>query len=156
VETGLPVIRNPVKKSLTRPTLLVVDDSPEILRYLRVLLESESYQVETAATGLDAVRRIRSGGIPSVVLLDLQMPGMDGLKTLRSLLRLRPELKVIALGPTIRDIKKRRELLGLKGSLRNPSNTSAFLPHCSVASSIQDHRIAFRSSEPGESYPGAQ
>ncbi len=66
-----------------------------MLRYLRVLLELESYEVETASNGSEAVRRVREGCTPAVVLLDLQMPGMDGLKTLRRLLKLRPELKVI-------------------------------------------------------------
>src|SRR5712692_5971081 len=82
---------------LNRPkaTILVVDDSPAMLRYLRVLLELDAYQVETASNGGEALRRVRDGCAPAIVLLDLQMPGLDGLKTLRRLLKLQPELKVI-------------------------------------------------------------
>ncbi|MBZ5598228.1 MAG: response regulator [Acidobacteriia bacterium] len=78
-----------------KATVLIVDDSPEMLRYLRVLLELDSYQVETASNGSEALQRVRDGCAPAVVLLDLQMPGMDGLKTLRSLRKLQPDLKVI-------------------------------------------------------------
>jgi CheY-like chemotaxis protein len=78
-----------------KATVLIVDDSPEMLRYLRALLELDSYQVETASNGSEALQRVRDGCAPAIVLLDLQMPGMDGLKTLRGLRKLQPDLKVI-------------------------------------------------------------
>ncbi len=81
---------NPVKA-----TVLVVDDSPEMLRYLRVLLETDSYRVETASNGHEALQSLGCGCVPQVVLLDLQMPGMDGLETLRRMQELRPRPKVI-------------------------------------------------------------
>jgi len=82
--------RNPVKA-----TVLVVDDSLEIQRYLRVLLELDSYRVEAASNGLEALHRLRHGYAPQVVLLDVQMPGMDGLETLHQLREFRPQPKVI-------------------------------------------------------------
>ena len=60
-----------------------------------MLLEVDSYRVETATNGLEALLRLREGGIPDVVLLDLQMPQMNGVLTLRRLLKLHPALKVI-------------------------------------------------------------
>ena len=84
------VARNPVKA-----TVLVVDDSVEIQRYLRVLLELDSYLVETACSGHEALQSLRHGCAPAVVLLDLQMPGMDGLETLRRLQEFRPKPNVI-------------------------------------------------------------
>jgi CheY-like chemotaxis protein len=84
------VAHNPVKA-----TVLVVDDSPEIQRYLRTLLEMDSYCVQTASSGYEALQRLRLGYAPQVVLLDLQMPGMDGLETLRLLQEFRPKPKVV-------------------------------------------------------------
>src|SRR5438132_8261052 len=77
------------------PTILLVDDSPAMLKYFRTVLELYSYRVHAANNGLEALRRIRDGFIPDVVLLDLQMPHLDGMQTLRYLLKLRLGLKVL-------------------------------------------------------------
>jgi two-component system response regulator (stage 0 sporulation protein F) len=77
------------------PTILVVDDSPAMLKYFRTLLELDSYRVHTASNGLEALRRVREGFVPDLVLLDVQMPHLDGMQTLKYLLKLRPGLKVI-------------------------------------------------------------
>ena len=78
-----------------KATVLVVDDLPEMQRYLRALLEADSYAVETASDGHEALQILGRGWVPQVVLLDLQMPGMDGLETLQKLQQFRPSLKVI-------------------------------------------------------------
>jgi CheY-like chemotaxis protein len=83
-----------------------------MLRYLRVLLESEAYEVETAGNGSEALQRVRNGCAPAVVLLDLQMPGMDGLSTLRRLRKLRPDLKVIMCSG-VDDPRQMREAVSL-------------------------------------------
>jgi len=76
-------------------TVLVVDDSLELQRYLRTLLELDSYHVLTASNGFEALHLLHLGCTPAVALVDLQMPGIDGLETLRRLQKLRPALKVI-------------------------------------------------------------
>ena len=85
----------PGDASTPTATVLIVDDDPAMLRYIRTLLELDSYRVQTAASGLEAVQLVASGLVPDVVLLDVNMPGMDGLETLRQLLHIRPTLKVI-------------------------------------------------------------
>ena len=80
------------------PNILVVDDEPSMLRYLRTLLEVEGYRVETASRGDEAVARIQHGPAPDVVLLDVLMPGgPDGLETLEQMRNSDPKLKVIML-----------------------------------------------------------
>ncbi|MEN8234146.1 MAG: response regulator [Actinomycetota bacterium] len=64
--------------------ILVVDDDPDILEYVRMNLEREGFEAETASNGTDALR-MASERPPSLVLLDVMMPGMDGLTTLRHL-----------------------------------------------------------------------
>ncbi|HXW12938.1 MAG TPA: sigma-54 dependent transcriptional regulator [Terriglobia bacterium] len=81
----------------TVPNILVVDDEPQVVNFLRTLLEIEAYEVETASNGLDAVRRVQEGPLPDLVLLDVVMPGFDGLETLGRLSEIRPGIKVVML-----------------------------------------------------------
>jgi len=64
--------------------ILVVDDDPDILQYVKMNLEREGFEAETASNGADALR-LAAEQPPSLVLLDVMMPGMDGLTTLRHL-----------------------------------------------------------------------
>lgn len=77
--------------------ILLVDDEPGMLRYIRTLLEVEEYKVETANTGEQALDRVQKGLHPDLVLLDLLMPGIDGLQTLEQLRQLQPGVKVVML-----------------------------------------------------------
>ena len=77
--------------------ILLVDDEPGMLRYIRTLLEVDNYKVETASTGEEAVERVQKGLRPDLVLLDLLMPGIDGLETLEQLRKLQPGVKVVML-----------------------------------------------------------
>ena len=82
---------------MTPTRLLIVDDEPSMLRYLRAILEVGSYQVETVGSGREAVERIQRDPVPDLVLLDVLMPEIDGLHTLERIRSLRPELKVVML-----------------------------------------------------------
>jgi len=77
--------------------ILLVDDEPGMLRYIRTLLEVEDYTVQTASTGEEALQQIEKGLRPDLVLLDLLMPGIDGLQTLEQLRQRVPGLKVVML-----------------------------------------------------------
>lgn len=65
-----------------RPLILVVDDEPRIIRFVRVNLEMEGFRVLEAHNGLQAVDQVRVN-LPDLVLLDVMMPEMDGFETLR-------------------------------------------------------------------------
>jgi CheY-like chemotaxis protein len=101
-----------VARNRIKATVLVADDSLEIRRYLRTLLELDSYRVETASNGYEVLQRLRLGSVPDVVLLDMQMPQMDGLETLRRLQKFRPELKIIMCSG-VDDPRTIREVLSL-------------------------------------------
>src|SRR5271165_1470680 len=77
--------------------ILLVDDEPGMLRYIRTLLEVDEHKVQTASTGEEAVERVQKGLRPDLVLLDLLMPGIDGLQTLEQLRKLQPGVKVVML-----------------------------------------------------------
>ena len=77
--------------------ILLVDDEPGMLRYIKTLLEVDDYKVETATTGEEALQRVEKGLQPDLVLLDVLMPGIDGLETLQQLRQMRPGVKVVML-----------------------------------------------------------
>jgi two-component system, NtrC family, response regulator AtoC len=77
--------------------VLLVDDEPGMLRYIKTLLEVDDYKVETASTGEEALERVQKGLQPDLVLLDVLMPGIDGLQTLERLRQLQPGVKVVML-----------------------------------------------------------
>src|SRR5581483_244432 len=85
--------------------ILLVDDEPQMLRYIRTLLEVDEYKVETATTGEEAVQRVQKGLEPDLVLLDVLMPGIDGLQTLEQLRQIKPGVKVVMLS-CVSDTKK--------------------------------------------------
>jgi CheY-like chemotaxis protein len=59
-------------------SILVVEDDPDVRRALTELLASEGYKVTAAADGGEALKTLRAGFRPAVILLDLMMPNCDG------------------------------------------------------------------------------
>jgi two-component system, NtrC family, response regulator AtoC len=82
-------------KTMSLPNILLVDDEPSVLRYTKTLLEIDHYKVETASSGEEALQRMSQGPAPNLILLDLILPGIDGLQTLESCKKIRPEQKVL-------------------------------------------------------------
>src|SRR6478672_9816227 len=80
---------------MSAPNILLVDDEPSVLRYTKTLLEIDNYRVETASSGEEALQRMEQGPAPNLILLDLILPGIDGLQTLESCKKIRPEQKVL-------------------------------------------------------------
>lgn len=75
---------------MTGASLLVVEDNREIRRSLRDLFTLEGFEVEEAGNGREALDRLDAGSHPSMIVLDLMMPVMDGWEFLR-LIQARPE-----------------------------------------------------------------
>jgi two-component system response regulator AtoC len=80
-----------------RPLIAVVDDDSGFAGYLRTFLGVRGYEARAYSRGDEIVAAIRQGEPPDIVLLDVAMPGMDGLQTLKALKAARPELQVIML-----------------------------------------------------------
>ncbi len=75
-------------------TILVVDDQPGIRRLLMEVLTEEGYSVSTAANGYEGMQKAKELN-PALILMDMKMPGMDGIETLRELKCLNQAEKVI-------------------------------------------------------------
>lgn len=78
----------------SKSTVLVVDDQPGIRRLLLEVLTEEGYNVYTAANGYEGIQKAKELK-PTLILMDMKMPGMDGIETLREIKHLNQADKVI-------------------------------------------------------------
>jgi CheY-like chemotaxis protein len=72
--------------SLPQARILIADDVPEVLQLLRDSLTGLGYEVMTATTGIEAIDAV-PGFRPDVILVDMKMPGLSGIKVLDALRR---------------------------------------------------------------------
>lgn len=76
------------------PSILIVDDEPSIVQSLSGILSDEGFEVMKAENGYEALKQIESEA-PDLVLLDIWMPGIDGIETLKQIKKASPFLQVI-------------------------------------------------------------
>ena len=74
-------------QTVTRERILIVEDEPDIAEVLRYNLEKEGFRVEIAGRGEAGLETARREPVPDLILLDLMLPGMDGLEVMRALKR---------------------------------------------------------------------
>ena len=82
------------------PTILVIDDDEISLAIITLMLDAEGYSVMQAPGGDEAVKlaaELTDGGEPSVVLADLQMPGLCGLELALAMRTLLPQTMLVAM-----------------------------------------------------------
>jgi DNA-binding NtrC family response regulator len=76
--------------------VLLIDDEKEFTEVLAERMEARGLKVTTADSGPDAIKRVTDENFDAIVL-DLFMPGMDGIETLKQLLQKNPDLQIILL-----------------------------------------------------------
>jgi DNA-binding response OmpR family regulator len=109
--------------------LLVVDDDSLMRRSLSATLDQAGYATRTAASAADALQAIRSQR-PDLVLLDIGLPDMDGLETLRSLRAVAPKLPVIFVTARRRELDEIVGLeLGADDYITKPFDMDVLLAH---------------------------
>src|SRR5262249_60332713 len=67
-----------------QPAIMVVDDSLTVRKITSRLLEREGYRVLTAKDGVDALEQMKGEQLPGVLLVDIEMPRMDGFDLTRN------------------------------------------------------------------------
>jgi two-component system nitrogen regulation response regulator NtrX len=105
---------------LKRRPILIVDDQPEILKTVSGLMEDEGYSSLTAPGGAEALAALADADV-SLVLLDIRMPGMDGLEVLKRIRETAPDLPVIMIsGQATIDDAVRATKLGAADFVEKP------------------------------------
>ncbi|MGK7887507.1 MAG: response regulator, partial [Crocosphaera sp.] len=114
----------------TAKTILIVDDSIHVRRYLTLTLEKVGYQVEQAKDGQDAVDKLVSGLVVDGVICDIEMPRLDGYGVLEEL-KTKPEFRSLPIAMlTSRSNEKHRKLamnLGAAAYFSKPYNPQELL-----------------------------
>ena len=77
-----------------KPVVLIVDDEPDICEMLAKILSGEGYVMNTTNNGKEAVKKVMDG-CADIVLLDIVMPGQNGIETLRQIKAVQPDLPVV-------------------------------------------------------------
>lgn len=80
-------------------TVFIVDDDQFLLNMYSIKFKKSGFEVDTAANSLEALTKLRDGASPDVILLDVVMPGMDGLELLSNIRKenLLPNVTVVVL-----------------------------------------------------------
>ena len=106
--------------------ILVVEDELPIADFVRRGLEAEGYSVDHASDGVEG-ERLAVAGDPDLVILDLMLPGRDGLSVLQGIRRTKPSLPVILL--TARDAVNEK-VEGLDTGANTVSLVPSEIPSC--------------------------
>ena len=82
---------------MKKPYVAIVDDDSAFANYLRTFLSLRGYETRSYSRGDEMLAAVKQGDPPDIVLLDVMMPGMNGLETLRALKAAKPDLQAIML-----------------------------------------------------------
>jgi DNA-binding NtrC family response regulator len=128
--------------------VLLVDDEAEFVEALGERLEARGFAVDTAPTGLTAIVKAEQTRYDAIVL-DMAMPGMDGIETLERLLELNPDLQVILLtGRATLEQAATAIKLGALDLLEKPAEIELLVKKIEAAAerrgSLEDRRIGER------------
>lgn len=93
---GRPISKTSVPKETNPSTILLVDDEAEIRELVGEFLQRRGYRIKTAASGEEGLAMVRQAP-PDLILLDVYMPGMNGVEVLRQISRSHPRVGVIML-----------------------------------------------------------
>lgn len=133
------------RREMDNFNVLLVDDELEFVEILAKRLKKRGLNIRTAGNGEEGVKEVEEGGI-DVVVLDIRMPGMDGIETLKEIKRIDPLVEVVMLtGHASIAVAIRGMELGAFDYLMKPVNFDEFyykLEDAYRLKLIQDKKIA--------------
>ena len=125
--------------------ILIVDDSSLVRLYYRNILERAGFEVEQAINGIEAIERVQAQAF-NLVVVDVNMPKMDGFSFLRALRRSAPSVATLpALVITTENSQYDRDDARTAGAnfyLVKPISEANLLRHASILTGRQNERVA--------------
>ena len=115
---GLTSSRDHAAERQVKTYIAIVDDDPAFGSYLRTFLSLRGYDARCYTRGDELLAAMKQADMPAAVLLDVMMPGLDGMATLRALKAQRPEAQVIMLSGPQSGVDNRRSDAGWRHRLR--------------------------------------
>jgi CheY-like chemotaxis protein len=124
----------PDRKGHAMARIQVIDDDQAVRTTLRLLLEREGHEVFLAEDGRKGIEQFESEAF-DLLIVDIFMPGMDGLETIRTIHRLRPETPIIVISgyafrtalETVPDFLEMAVKFGAVSSLKKPFRPSELM-----------------------------
>jgi two-component system, chemotaxis family, chemotaxis protein CheY len=120
---------------MSRKRVLLVEDDDEIRSSVADVLDIEGFDVQTAANGLDALRRLENGASPDMILLDMMMPVMDGWQFMEELRKLHKSIqRPVVIFSAYGNPQGMAEELDAAGYLRKPFSVDELVAaiQCSI------------------------
>ena len=106
--------------------ILIVDDEMHVVRLLQNYLISKQYEVYTAASGSEAIQKVKDV-MPHIVFLDIIMPGMGGIETMQEIKRINPKIVVTMVTAVVdEELAKRTLQLGADDYIIKPIDLKFF------------------------------
>ena len=109
----------PGADAAARASILVVEDDPDLLSLVEMILADEGYRVRTAREGGEALRRV-SEEMPGLVFLDMRMPGMNGWEFAREFRARHGAACPIVVVTAAEDARRRAEEIAAQGWIAKP------------------------------------
>ncbi len=127
-------------KAMSKRSILVVDDDKNTRDYLATFLTTSGFAVESLGSGDELIARLAAGAAPSMILLDVLLPGKDGIEILASVKAIHPAIPIIILSG-IGQIKTVVEAMKMGASdyLTKPFEEEAL--ELAIENAIEKHRL---------------
>jgi two-component system cell cycle sensor histidine kinase/response regulator CckA len=111
-----------IQNNHEKKAVLFVDDEKMVLEAGSLMLQKLGYSVQTAGKGQEAIEIFKKNKI-AIVLLDMQMPGMNGYEIYYQLKKIQPEVKILLASAYVEDQSEKRLIsTGFDGFLQKPFN----------------------------------